>query len=79
MRQKKIRIALAQMANGGNIKNNLENSIRLIEAAAGNHADLILFPEVQLTEFFPQYPGKNVKNYEIPLDSEIIKAFCEAS
>ena len=79
MKQKKIRIALAQMANSGNIKNNLENSIRLIEEAAGNHADLILFPEVQLTEFFPQYPGKNVKNYEISLDSEIIKAFCEAS
>lgn len=34
----------------------LEKSIRAIKEAAENGADLILFPEVQLTEFFPAVP-----------------------
>lgn len=60
--KRKIRLALAQMANAGSIKNNLSKSIQLLKAAAENKADLVLFPEVQLTEFFPQYPGKDVLN-----------------
>ncbi len=78
MKKRKIRLALAQMANAGSIKNNLGKSIQLLKAAAENKADLVLFPEVQLTEFFPQYPGKDVSQYAIPLDSDIIKQFCAA-
>lgn len=78
MKKRKIRLALAQMANAGSIKNNLSKSIQLLKAAAENKADLVLFPEVQLTEFFPQYPGKDVSKYAIPLDSDIIKQFCAA-
>ena len=50
-----MKIALAQMKNEGSTSKNLEKSIRLIREAAGKKADMILFPEVQLTEFFPQY------------------------
>ena len=74
-----MKIALCQMANAGNPSANLEKSIRAIEEAAGNGADLILFPEVQLTEFFPQYPGQDVTQYRIPIDSEIVAAFCRAA
>ena len=49
-----MKIALCQMANAGKPAANLEKSIRAIKEAAENGADLILFPEVQLTEFFPQ-------------------------
>lgn len=52
MKKRKIRLALAQMANAGSIKNNLSKSIQLLKAAAENKADLVLFSEVQLTEFF---------------------------
>lgn len=72
-----MRIALIQMSNSGNMASNLEKSLRSIKAAAENGAELVLFPEVQLTEFFPQYPKLDVKKYEIPLDSDIIKAFCD--
>ena len=42
MKKRKIRLALAQMANAGSIKNNLSKSIQLLKAAAENKADLVL-------------------------------------
>lgn len=74
-----MKIALFQMANAGTISSNLDKSIQAIEEASKNNADLILFPEVQLTEFFPQYPGKDVTKYRVGLDSEIVKTFCKAA
>lgn len=73
-----MRIALIQMSNSGNIDLNLEKSIRSIKTAAENGAELVLFPEVQLTEFFPQYPKQDVKRYETTIDSAIVKSFCDA-
>ena len=74
-----MRIALAQMKNSGNMQENLDKSIRLIREAAENKADLILFPEVQLTEFFPQYEGKDVVKYRLKIDSTEVKKFQDAS
>ena len=34
------------------------------EKSGERGADLILFPEVQLTEFFPQYEGRDVQRVE---------------
>lgn len=70
-----MRIALAQMKNSGNMQDNLDKSIKLIREAAKNNADLILFPEVQLTEFFPQYEGQDVTKYRLKMDSEEVKKF----
>lgn len=47
-----MRLALVQMPNYGSVEVNLSKSLRAIEAAAEQGADLVLFPEVQLTEFF---------------------------
>ena len=55
-----MRIALAQMKNEGTIQENLDKSIEFIRQASENHASLILFPKVQLTEFFSQYKEKDV-------------------
>ena len=74
-----MRIALAQMKNSGTMQDNLNKSIDLIRKAAKNKADLILFPEVQLTEFFPQYEGKDVTEYRLKIDSNEVKAFQNAS
>ena len=74
-----MRIALAQMKNSGSMKANLNKSMEFIREAAENKADLILFPEVQLTEFFPQYEGKDVSDYRLKIDSEEVKAFQNAS
>ena len=70
-----MRIALAQMKNEGTIEKNLRKSISLVKEAADNNADLILFPEVQLTEFFPQYEKKDVRQYRLQIDSDEVKAF----
>ena len=59
----------------GNMQDNLDKSIKLIREAAKNNADLILFPEVQLTEFFPQYEGQDVTKYRLKMDSEEVKKF----
>ncbi len=59
-----MKIALCQMENKGSVQENLEGSLRAVREAASQHTDLILFPEVQLTEFFPQYPGEGC--VEIP-------------
>ena len=74
-----MRIALAQMKNEGTIKVNLDKSIQFIKEASENNADLILFPEVQLTEFFPQYKGQDVTQYRLHLDSKEVKMFQSAS
>jgi predicted amidohydrolase len=73
-----MKLAMAQMKNEGSVAKNLAKSIGLIEKAAARGADLILFPEVQLTEFFPQYPGQDVRAYGVEMDSEIVAAFRDA-
>ncbi len=73
-----MRIALAQMKNEGSIQENLRKSISCIRCAAEKGADLVLFPEVQLTEFFPQYEGKNVTEYRLSLASEEVTALRDA-
>ncbi len=64
------------MCNAGSVEKNLEKSLQYIREAAAAGADLVLFPEVQLTEFFPQFPGQDVKNYGITIDSPIVQDFC---
>jgi len=74
-----MRIALAQMKNAGTVKDNLDKSIEFIKEASENNVDLILFPEVQLTEFFPQYKEQDVTQYLLQLDSKEVKMFQSAS
>lgn len=72
-----LKIAMIQMASLNSMEANLEKSLHYIEEAAEHGADLVLFPEVQLTDFFPQYPGKDVAHYRVALESEIVKRICE--
>ena len=71
-----MRLAMYQMENEESIQKNLTKSLAAIKTVAEHGADLILFPEVQLTEFFPQYQGRDVSAYGISLDSDIVKKFC---
>ena len=57
------------------MKKNHAKSLKYIKQAAENKANLILFPEVQLTEFFPQHEGREVSEYRLSINSEEIKAF----
>jgi predicted amidohydrolase len=73
-----MKLAMAQMKNAGSLEQNFARSINAIHIAAEQGTDLILFPEVHLTEFFPQYSGQNVKDYGIGIDSDIVAAFQDA-
>ena len=72
-----MRLALVQMPNYGSVKLNLNRSLQAIETASEQGAELVLFPEVQLTEFFPQYQGQDVSKYAVSIDGEILNRFCD--
>jgi N-carbamoylputrescine amidase len=53
-----MRIAMAQMAMGPSMEDNLQAACAYARAA--QDCDLLLFPEIQLTPFFPQYPASQL-------------------
>ncbi len=53
----RLRIALAQMAMTTQKRENLVSSLTSLEKASKDSADLIFYPEVQLSPFFAQFPG----------------------
>lgn len=73
-----MKIALAQMKMVPHMEANYKKSLEWIAAAAKEGADLVCFPEVQLTPFFPQYEGKNVEDAVLQLDSPYVKGICAA-
>ena len=68
-----MRIAMAQMKMTESIAENLNKTIYYIEKAKQQNADLVFFPEVQLSPFFPQYENKKADKYLLSLDSEEIR------
>lgn len=68
-----MRLAMIQMSNSGSVEKNMEKSLHAIAEAAEKGAELVLFPEVQLTEFFPQYLGRDVSSYSVSIEDEIVK------
>ena len=70
-----MKLALYEMQPVGNVQDNLTRSLAAIREAAQHGADLILFPEVQLTPFFPQYPGQDAADYAVTIDSETVREF----
>ena len=73
-----MKIALCQMSMSDNIIENLDKSLKALEEASLNDADLIVYPEIQLTKFFPQYPGKPNDDYAVTMEDEIINKFKES-
>lgn len=59
-----MKLAMAQMSMTGSMDENLKKSLAFCDAAAGS--DLLFFPEVQLTPFFPQYAGQNARRLCCP-------------
>lgn len=47
-----MKIALVQMSMGKEISENLDKSLKYCDMA--ENCDLVFFPEIQLTPFFPQ-------------------------
>jgi predicted amidohydrolase len=47
---------------------NLHTALSAMEEAAANKADMILFPELQFTPFFPQYQGLNMEQQALEIN-----------
>ena len=56
-----MKIAPAQMRMTGNVQENLEKSLKFCDLA--EDCDLLLFPEIQLSPFFPQYERQDAEMY----------------
>ena len=76
-----MKIAMAQMCMSTSMEENYKKTLDIIEEA--RDADILFFPEIQLTPFFPQYLeedlqetlGINKEELSISLHNEKIKVF----
>ena len=73
-----MKLAFAQMSMTDDMEQNYEKSLQLLEAAANEGAQLIIYPEVQLTKFFAQYEGLDKEPFAIEKDHRFVKGFCDA-
>ena len=65
-----MKVALAQYALSSHIDGNIDKVIAMMEAAAHEGADLVTFPELSLTPFFPQYPARDASGYVMCQDGK---------
>lgn len=74
-----MKIALAQMKMLQSMEENFDKTVMLINEAAKKGAQLICFPEIQLTPFFPQYKKTNDKTYDYAIDTDhkYIRELCK--
>lgn len=56
-----MKIAMSQMSMTDNVSQNLNKCMNFCDSA--KNCDLLFFPEIQLSPFFPQYHNLNVDNY----------------
>jgi len=73
-----MKVALAQMKMDTDIEKNFQKSLQLICEAAEKKADLICFPEIQLSPFFPQFPDCDVSEYVMTEDNSYVKGIRNA-
>jgi N-carbamoylputrescine amidase len=66
---KSIKIGLAQLKLTDSLKTNHQKALQAIKEAGLKGADIITFPEVHLTKFFPQHEKQEVKDLAVTLDS----------
>ncbi|MCD8117210.1 MAG: carbon-nitrogen hydrolase family protein [Oscillospiraceae bacterium] len=69
-----MKLAMAQMQMGSSIEENLHKSLHYIESAGKAGADLIFFPELQLSPFFPQYEKRAAGRWAMTLDGPELTA-----
>lgn len=69
-----MKLAMAQIRIGEDITQNIAKTIACMERAAEQRANIIFFPELQLTPFFPQYEKRDAEAWAMALDGPEITA-----
>ena len=54
-----MKLAMGQISMSNDMNSNYEKTVEYIKKSKGN--DLLFFPEIQWTPFFPQYEEKDLK------------------
>jgi beta-ureidopropionase len=70
-----MKIALAQYALKHGTKENLAKALGFMEMAAKKQAQLICFPELCVSPFFPQYAQQSVSQHVTRIDDEVVGQF----
>ncbi len=73
-----MKIAMFQMKMRPNPSENLRNCLSALQDAAKSGADLILYPELTLLPFFPQYENLDVSGKSVTISAAEIQAFRKA-
>jgi len=68
-----MKVALIQMAMSVEIEENLTKTLEYMKQAADVGADLVCFPEIQFSPFFPQFKSKDATKYAMPIDHDCVK------
>jgi beta-ureidopropionase len=73
-----LRIALAQVAVGPHREDNVQRALRMMDDAAQAGAELIVFPEMSVDPFFPQYRAeKHFFDWGVPVPGPLTNRFQE--
>lgn len=83
--RKQLKLAMGQIAMSADMEENVQKTMEYIKKAKAE--DLLFFPEVQWTPFFPQYEkgqlkkylGKEIKELCLPLEDARIRRLAEAA
>ena len=67
-----MKLAMAQMHMEQSMERNLARTLEFCRAAEGS--ELLFFPEIQLSPFFPQYEKQDVTDYCLRLESPEVAA-----
>ena len=70
-----MKLGLVQMSMTNDLTANLDKSLKYCEMA--KNCDLVFFPEIQLTPFFPQYHNICVDHYCIDMDNDALVRLCQ--
>ena len=75
MKNKFVTVAAVQSTVSANLKNNLIKTIKLVEQAAKNGAQIICLQELYRTIYFPQYKNMKKDNFSETIPGESTKVF----
>lgn len=75
-----MKIALIQQQPGDNLETNLERGLAALREAAAAGAQLVVYPELAFTPFYPQHPaGKKSLDLAEPIPGPTTRVFQEAA
>jgi predicted amidohydrolase len=73
-----MRIALVQTSMDESMQSNLDKTLAGMAKAAENGADLVCFPQIQFSPFFPQFRGGDASRYAMEIDHPVVQAIQQA-